>query len=547
MSSAIEPLVQVDRLRVEIAGGVVIVDDVSFTIRPGEILGVVGQSGSGKTTVGMSLLGYTRHGATITGGRIDVMGKNVRDLDAERVRELRGSVVSYIPQDPRASLNPALRVRDQIAEVLEFGEHRLPRDERIEAARRALEEVGLPSDDEFLARFPHQLSGGQLQRVGIAMAVVAQPPIIVMDEPTTGLDVTTQRRILELVRRLCRDHGIAGLYVTHDLAAVAEIADNVIVMHRGEVVERGELGTVFAAPQHDYTKRLLAASPDINVPGSDVEPSDGRAPSLFEVRNLDGGYGRTRILHDVQLSVGPGECVALVGESGSGKSTLSRAMIGLHASYTGEIEWKEQRLAKHASRRRRSERRSLQYIFQSPFTALNPRKTVRESIEFAFKLTRRGSKAERAAAVDDVLAKVHLTSRQAEQRPGSLSGGERQRAAIARALVTGPELIICDEITSALDVLVQASIIDLVNELRETENLAVVFVTHDLALVRSLADRVVVLERGRVVEEGPTERVFTAPQHPYTSTLLADTLSIAGAIAARGSGASTQASGTEPH
>ncbi|GAA3882032.1 ABC transporter ATP-binding protein [Leifsonia kafniensis] len=535
MSSIQDPVVRVENLRVEIDGGVAIVNDVSFEIAAGELLGVVGQSGSGKTTVGMALLGYARDGARVTEGRVEIAGVELGSLDGVGVREMRGSLVSYVPQDPRASLNPTVRIGDQIAEVMEFGTRRRPKSERIAAVRRALAETGLPMDDQFLARFPHQLSGGQLQRVGIAMALVTEPPVVVLDEPTTGLDVKTQRRVLRLVRRLCKEHGIAALYVTHDLAAVAELADRVLVLHDGEVVEQGELKTVFEAPVAEYTKRLLAASPDVAARRPHPVPAQdfGTTRGVLRVRNVSGGFRRNTVLRDISFDVLPGECVALVGESGSGKSTLSRILIGLHREYRGEISWCDEPLASKASRRSRAQRRELQYIFQSPFTALNPRKTVRGSIEFAYDLTVGGNAKARKRAVDEVLSKVQLPASLAEEMPHTLSGGERQRVAIARALVTEPRLLICDEVTSALDVLVQASLINLLDELRKSEGLSMVFVTHDLALVRSFADRVIVLNGGTIVEEGPTEAVLGAPQHPYTVSLMENTLSISGALAAR--------------
>lgn len=529
-------LASIKNLEVTIAGGRRIVDDVSLQIRSGEILGVVGQSGSGKTTVAMSLLGYARHGAHITAGSITVADLDARSLTEAGLQAMRGRIVSYVPQDPRASLNPALRIGAQIEEVLEFSDLKTLPDARMQALRDALDDVGLPSDPDFLARYPHQLSGGQLQRVGIAMAIVAKPPVIVLDEPTTGLDVKTQRRILALVRRLCTEHGIAGLYVTHDLSVVAEIADNVLVLNDGHVVEEGPLRDVFTAPQHPYTRRLLAAAPDITIPGLTraVATSADTAEPVLTADRIRAGYGSRQVIHDVSLRVEPGECVALVGESGSGKSTLSRVLIGLHTQYEGALSWRGRSLHKRARGRRREDLREVQYIFQSPFNSLNPRMTARESVAFAHRLAfPRSSKAERAAAVAQALGKVSLGESAYDNLPNRLSGGERQRVAIARALVTRPRLLICDEVTSALDVLVQASIIDLLRDLRETEKLSMVFVTHDLALVRSFADRVVVLDGGYLVEEGPTEDVLGDPQHEYTRELVASTLSIAVALDAR--------------
>ncbi len=527
-------IVSVRGLSVEVASGRRIVNDVSLGIAPGKILGLVGQSGSGKTTVAMSLLGYARHGAHVVEGSISVAGHDVREMSQAALRELRGSTVSYVPQDPRASLNPALRIREQIGEVLEFGASRLARPARLEEVRLSLEEVGLPTDDEFLGRFPHQLSGGQLQRVGIAAAIAGRPDVIVLDEPTTGLDVKTQRRILDLVRHLCTRYDIAGLYVTHDLAAIAQIADDILVLNYGRVVEHGPISRVFRAPAEEYTERLLAASPDIAVPGGGTtSPGPEERARGLVAHNITGGYRRNLVLHDVSFEVAPGECLALVGESGSGKSTLSRAAIGLHHDYTGRFSWRGDALSARASRRSTQQVRELQYIFQSPYNALNPRATVRESIAFAQRVTRARDKKGSENSIDAALLEVGLDPSIGDQLPNRLSGGERQRVAIARALITQPDLLICDEVTSALDVLVQAEIIELLRKLRREQKLAMLFVTHDLALVRSFADRVIVLEGGSVVEAGTTEQVLGAPQHPYTRSLVANTLSIHEALNSR--------------
>ncbi|MGW0038433.1 ABC transporter ATP-binding protein [Gordonia sp. NPDC003376] len=526
------PVVEVTSLTVNV-GSRTIVDDVSFSIGRGEILAVVGQSGSGKTTVGMALLGYVRHGARITGGEVVVRGTDVGSLDEDGRRALRGKVVAYVPQDPRASLNPALTIRRQLAEVLDPGPRRT-KSTVADSIRESLEGVGLPSDDEFLDRYPHQLSGGQLQRVGIAMATVARPPVLVFDEPTTGLDVTTQRRVLDLVRGLCSKHGIAGLYVTHDLAVVADLADTVLVMKDGSVQEYGPLRQVFTEPTSDYTRRLLAAAPDL----ADVAtPGDGgprrRPAPILDVTRLAAGYRKHQVLHDVSFQLFEGECLAIVGESGSGKTTLSRALIGLHPGHTGEVSWWGTSLPRSASARTKRMVKDLQYVFQSPFTALNPRMTVGDSLRFAHTLTNQASRRDREVAIGEAMDKVGLPRKVLGLLPNRLSGGERQRAAIARALVTGPSVLICDEITASLDVLIQETVIDLLGELKRQENLALLFVTHDLALVGEFADRVLVLDKGRVVEQGPTVEVLTAPRDPYTRRLLDDAPSISAAMSLR--------------
>ena len=579
--------VEVRDLRVELAGsGLDIVDEVSFAMERGEILGLVGESGSGKTTIGNALLGYARRGARIAHGSVTIDGVPILELDQRELRSARGSLVAYIPQDPSAALNPVLRIGRQVAEGLALHAPELSDDQRRQAVQAALEEVGLPADREFLRRYPHQLSGGQQQRVTIAMAFLLHPKVIVLDEPTTGLDVTTQQRVIEMVRRLCLSHGAAALYVTHDLSVVANLADRIMVAYAGRIVESGPTEAVFRQPAHPYTRRLLAALPDIERRRA-LEPIPGRAPapgvrpagcafrdrcefaetrcgslppalvavtnghdarclrlaelsapsppvsvaeragvqaeSLLAVRGLSAHYGTRQVLHDVELTLGAPECLALVGESGSGKTTLARAIVGLLSSWEGEIVYAGEPLAPAARSRPAATRRELQYVFQSPYNSLNPRRTIGDSIslpaEYFFKLSRRAARNRVAA----VLERVSLPSHYADRFPDQLSGGERQRAAIARALVCEPKVLICDEVTSALDVSVQAAIVQLLFELQRAERLALLFVTHDLALVRSIADRVIVMHDGRIVESGGTETVLDRPVHSYTQRLLTDT------------------------
>lgn len=529
-------IVEIDGLKVSV-GDRTIVDEVCLSIRSGEILGLVGESGSGKTTVAMSLLGYTRHGARITGGRVRVNGDDVLAMGGEQRRALRGRVVSYVPQDPRAALNPSITIGRQLDEVLEVGTDLSPADRR-EAVRVALADVGLPNDTRFTKRYPHQLSGGQLQRVAIAMGIVGQPPVIVFDEPTTGLDVTTQRRILDLVRELCTEHGIAGLYVTHDLAVVADVADRVAVMRSGVLVEEGEMESVFLHPQSDYTTRLLAAAPDLH--GSGPGQLSGRAPAdrggpkpvaILTVDTLTAGYRSHTVLQQVSTELFPGECLAIVGESGSGKTTLSRAIIGLHPNYSGEVRWRDEVLPRRATRRSRAMVKDLQYIFQSPFNAFNPRMTIGESIGFAHKLAFKSGRTDRREAVQEAVAKVGLSAKVLDQLPNRLSGGERQRAALARALVTRPSVLVCDEITSSLDVIIQAAVIELLSELKRQDGLSLLFVTHNLALLPGFADRLIVIDKGNVVEAGATVDVLADPQNTYTRQLLRDVVSIRGTLA----------------
>ena len=574
-------VLQVSDLRVELAGQVDVLADVSFSLAAGEIVGLVGESGSGKTTLATALLCHARQGARITGGRIAVAGQAVLELEGEALRLARGGLVGYVAQDPATALNPALRIGALLRETVLAHQPKLTTDALQQRISETLVDVGLPDDPAFLRRFPHQLSGGQQQRVMLALAFVLRPKLIVLDEPTTALDVTTQAHVLETLKRLCRGHGVAALYVTHDLAVVRDLVDRVMVMYAGRLVEVAGRETLFKAPAHPYTRALLAAIPDIArrqplqaigghapAPGQRpagcafaprcarrraecavIEPSllafEGgqqvaclapyreplppgergvemaAAPSaevLLEVQGLDVAYDR-QVLFDVSLQVAQGECLALVGESGSGKTSLARAIAGLGENVQGQLRYGGEPLAFTARQRDARLRHQIQYVFQNPYRALNPRQTIAQTLSapLAHFFAVRGDEARHR--VEAVLARVSLPARVADLYPHSLSGGERQRVAIARALICEPRLLVCDEITSALDVSVQASILALLRRLQR-EGLTVLFVTHDLGVVRAIADRVLVLRQGRVVEEGAAEQVLGRPVDAYTRTLV---------------------------
>ncbi|VVJ19046.1 Oligopeptide transport system permease protein OppB (TC 3.A.1.5.1) [Amycolatopsis camponoti] len=512
MNAALE----VTGLKVSTVAGASVLDDVSFAVAPGEVLALVGESGSGKTTAGLAALGHFRRGLAVSGGRITVGDADVLALDAGGRRRLRGSTVAYIPQDPALSLNPALRIGLQIAEVLQTHGYPGSVDERV---GEVLAEVGLPSDPAYRRRYPHQLSGGQQQRVGIAMAFACRPAVVVLDEPTTGLDVVTQSLVLKTVRSLTAEHGVAALYITHDLAVVSEIADRVAVMYHGSIVECGPAASVLRTPSHAYTRRLLDAVPDPDATSTPPPPDD----PLLAARGVSVSYGHNVVLREVDVSVARGECLMLLGESGSGKTTLSQCIAGLTSAYDGTVSLAGTGLAAATRHRTDEQRRRIQYVFQSPFSSLNPRKTVAQSIEVPLARLTSLSRAERRARVGEVLDRVRLGRALADRLPDQLSGGERQRAAIARALVTTPDVLVCDEVTSALDVSVQATIIELLGELRRELGMAMVFVTHNIALAGEVADRIAVLQGGSIVEEGPVRTVLSAPSHAYTRELLAAT------------------------
>jgi peptide/nickel transport system ATP-binding protein len=586
-------------LRVEIDYGnhEDIVDGISFRVGAGEVLGLVGESGSGKTTVGLAVLGHTRRGARVARGEVRIEGRDILLLPPLERQQLRGKLVSYVPQDPASSLNPALKIETQLDETLSahgFGSSDAERRARIV---ETLAEVLLPSDETFLQRYPHQLSGGQQQRVALAMAFANRPRVIVLDEPTTGLDVTTQAHVLATVRDLCSAHGVAAVYVSHDLAVVATLADRVAVMYGGRLAELGPTATLFRQAAHPYTRRLVEAIPEmsgqhqlVGIPGTaprpghrphgcffaprctyvqeactTAEPPLERVADEHEVRcirhaavlrdaaaarvaatprpeigvedaliaivGVNASYGTKQVLHDIQLVVRPRECLALVGESGSGKTTLARCVAGLHSSYTGDVSFRGKPLPA-GSRRDTETRREIQYVFQSPYNSLNPRKTIMQIIEQPLRHFFSVGGSDGLGRVRAALDRVQLSTTCLDRYPHQLSGGERQRVAIARALVAEPQLLVCDEVTSALDVSVQAAIIDVLAELQRELDIGLLFVTHNLALIRTLSQEVAVMNEGRIVERGRVDDVLDAPHADYTKKLLSDTPSLEAALAA---------------
>lgn len=576
-------VLRADGLRVETTAGIEILDDVSFELYAGEVLALVGESGSGKTTSALALLGHATHGIRIVGGSVVLEGRDLLRLKKRELRSLRGARISYVAQDPTKSLNPRHRVKRQIAETLIV--HGMSRRDAQLAVKELAASVHLPTDDAFLQRYPFELSGGQQQRVAIAIALVSKPQVVVLDEPTTGLDVTTQARVLNLLRELAQETRTAFVYVTHDLALVDGIADRVAVMYAGRIVESGSRARVFRNPAHPYTSLLLQSVPRLKVrqvltgidgtalppgmrprgcffaprcpladshcvaefpPVTKVEAahlvrcwhsSSMGAPAsqrlrhrrlpendqLLTVEHLVASYRqgskRSIVLNDVSFAISPGECLALLGESGSGKTTLGRCVIGLHRPDSGSIRLYGSPLAEAARGRAQAERQRIQIVFQNPEASLNPAETVQEALARPMRLFGHARGSERKE-IEDLLDRVRLPLSSIGRYPVELSGGEQQRVAIARALAARPALLVCDEVTSALDVSIQAAIVELLEELR-LDGLALLFITHNIALVNSIADRVLILEEGVVREEGRVADVIEHPGHEYTRQLIA--------------------------
>ncbi len=520
-------VVRVADLAISYAAGrtdVPVVRGVSFEIRAGRALGLVGESGSGKSTVARTLLAHLRRGSRIVGGAVEVAGDDVFALSPAATRELRGGTAAVVAQNAGQALTPSMRVGRQLREALES--HGLPsEDERVEELIRL---VRLPDPATIVRRYPHQLSGGQQQRIAIAMAVAARPRVLVLDEPTTALDVVTQAAVLTLIRDLARELGMAVLLVSHDLGVVSTMVDEIAVMRDGVIVEHRPTAELFASPEHPYTRELLAAIPGgPGAAGPAPASADDQVTPMVVADGLVVRYARglPPAVSDVSFTIAPRETLAVVGESGSGKTTLATALAGLVPTESGTFRFQgdgvEGDLTSAVAGRSPALRRAVQLVFQNADTSLNPRRTVGAAIARPLKLFTGRASAERGG---EILTEVGLSPDFAARLPNQLSGGQRQRVGIARALAADPQLVIADEITTALDVRVPAEILDLLAGLQRDKGLSCLFISHDLAVVRGVADRVAVMTGGRIVEIGPTERVFQGPNHPYTRQLLAATL-----------------------
>ncbi|WP_281663117.1 ABC transporter ATP-binding protein [Paraburkholderia fungorum] len=503
-----------------------IVKGVSFSVKKGEVLALIGESGSGKTTIALSLLGYARAGCSISGGSVRVGDVEVLSLDAKGRRGLRARTVAYVAQSASAGFNPSRTIMDQVTEPALL-HHVMSAEAARAKAIELFRALALPAPETIGERYPHQVSGGQLQRLMAAMALITDPAVVVFDEPTTALDVTTQIEVLAAFKKVIRELGTTAVYVSHDLAVVAQMADRIVVLNGGAVKENGAVAQVLDAPVDTYTRQLLAATrrPEVEL----AKPQNARhIPPLLEIRGLAAGYGRVdrfgapavRVLDDVSLSIPRGSALGVIGESGSGKTTLARVVAGLVDRARGEVFFNGTLLPAQLSRRTPEQYRQIQIVFQNADTALNPSHSIADILgrPLAFYHHLRGSAAKKRML--ELLDLVKLPASLATRTPAGLSGGQKQRVNLARALAADPALILCDEVTSALDTVVGAAILDLLAELRRELGVSYMFISHDISTVRAVCDEVIVLYAGHRVEAGQRDVLAAPPYHPYTGLLV---------------------------
>jgi len=493
-----------------------IIKGVNVKLDRGEILGFIGESGAGKSTLGLASMAYTRQGCRISSGSILFKGKELLGASTKYLKSIRGTRIAYVAQSAAASFNPAHRLIKQYAEapvqhgIMSFEE---ARKNAVDLYRRLL----LPDPEHIGYRYPHQVSGGQLQRAMVAMAMACQPDLIIFDEPTTALDVTTQIEVLAAIKRIVRQFNTAAIYITHDLAVVAQLADRIMVLRYGNLVEENNAREMLANPKEDYTRRLLS----VRTLREDKDLSLTEKDVILEVQDVTASYtGKDHVLEDINLKIRRGRTVALVGESGSGKSTLARVITGLLPPITGKVTFEDQELPKALKHRNKKQLQLMQMIYQMPDTALNPRHRVSKIIgrPLSFYFGMHGK--ERDKRIYELLDMIELTEKYYERYPSELSGGEKQRVCIARALAAKPDIIICDEVTSALDQLVAEGILKLLQNLQNELRVSYLFITHDLATVKAISDEIVVMLQGRIVEHDTKKEILKPPHHEYTELLL---------------------------
>lgn len=505
---------EIDALTI-VAGSNVILSEISLTVEKGQVMGLIGESGAGKSTLALAGLGFLRPGLTVKSGtiRMDVM--DFVAASAAEMRAWRRSQVAYVAQSAAAAFNPFYRLESQVTELRQL-QSPMTTPEKRALASDLFRRLQLPDPTSFGRKYPHQASGGQLQRAMIAMALLNKPKLIVFDEPTTALDVTTQVEVLRTIRQIVQEEGCAALYVSHDLSVVSQMCDNILVLKHGKMVEMNTARQIIDHPQTEYCKALVA-----HRAGGDFARLNRTKAPLLITRGLDLGYAGVKLVHDINVTVGRSEIVALVGESGSGKTTVARAIAGLLAPMAGVIALDGVTLASNVDARSDEQRKRIQFIHQLPDVALNPRHTIRATLARPLQKFH-GLKGDALEArLLQLMADVELSPKLLDRYPGALSGGQKQRVCIARCLAADPQLLVCDEITSALDPLVEDSILRLLWKLKQEKDLSILFITHNLGVTRRFAHTVVIMERGQIVEHGPTEAVFAAPSEAYTKRLLA--------------------------
>ncbi len=505
-----------------------IVKGVDFQVPRGKVVALIGESGSGKTTISLSSLGYCKPGLAFSGGQARLLGEDLCSQTNEDLRSIRGNKVAYLAQSAAATFNPAMTINEQVIESV-VSRGLMTRESADARALELYQALDLPNPDSIGARYPHQVSGGQLQRLMAAMALCGKPALLVLDEPTTALDVTTQIEVLMAFKKVIREEGTAAIYVSHDLAVVAQIADYVVVLRDGEVKERGPTAAIINHPRHPYTKRLMAAaSPWSAETLSRIDTEDvTHRTTVAEAVNVSAGYGitwngapRFKALESIDMTIRKGSTVGVIGESGSGKSTLARVVAGLLPPFDGDLLLDGRQLEPSYRRRTRHELQRIQFVYQMADTALNPRQTVGDIIgrPLEFYLGLKGK--EKRARVDELLTLVDLSPEFASRHPDALSGGQKQRVNLARSLAAEPEVLLCDEVTSALDTIVAGNVIELLQRLQKDIGVSIVFISHDLSTVASFADEIVVMNQGKIVERGPTKQILSDPQHSYTQLLI---------------------------
>ncbi|OYX41029.1 MAG: ABC transporter [Rhodobacterales bacterium 32-67-9] len=496
------------------AGATEILRDVSLQLERGQVLGLIGESGAGKSTLALAAIGFLKPGLTIAGGKVSLDGIDLVAASPDELSKLRQSKVAYVAQSAAAAFNPFYRLGHQVTELRALRDG-IGGSERRQLAAELFARLQLPEPDRFGLKYPHQVSGGQLQRAMIAMALLNNPELIVFDEPTTALDVTTQVEVLKVIRQVIAAEGCSAIYVSHDIAVVSQVCDRIVVVRNGVMVEANETRRIIDSPQTDYARALVASrsTSDFNRETSDTQ-------ILIEGRGLDLGYGSVRIVENVDITVGRSEIVALVGESGSGKTTVARAIAGLLVPRRGSVTLSGIRLAASVDDRNDDQRRRIQFIHQLPDVALNPRQTVRAVLARPLVKFMGLSGADLEERLRGLMAEVELPAALLDRYPGALSGGQKQRVYIARCLAAEPDILICDEVTSALDPLVEESILSLLWHLNQDKGLGMLFITHNLGVTRRFTDRVVIMERGRIVESGTTKAIFAAPGEEYTKRLM---------------------------